>query len=358
MKTSRNIRWSELRTSILTLVAITLLAFGILQLGGKTGLFAKNYRLVVYLDNSLGLKAGSVVRLAGLDVGNVEDVGFTSDPSLKKVLINLSVNKAYMDRIRKDSVVTVRTMGLLGDKYVDISVGSPTQPAVEPGGILMDVKEAQFAGVLSGAATGLEGVNVVIGQLKQVMDDLSRGEGTAGLLLKDPSLYNELNSSAASLQAITADLKSGKGTAGKFLNDPKLYDNLNDVSNKAGLLVDKLNKGNLVRLSEDRTFYDNLHDVSTNLKEVSGSAKELVDNLNKGNLSKLSNDKDLYVRLDRVSTRLDTVMERLESGQGSAGKLLSDEKLYNNMNKFFEDADSLVIDLKKDPKKYLKFSVF
>jgi len=51
-------------------------------------------------------------------------------------------------------------------------------------------------------------------------------------------------------------------------------------------------------------------------------------------------------------------MERIEKGEGSAGKLLSDEKLYNNMNKFFEDADSLVLDLKKDPKKYLKFSVF
>ncbi|MDD1750176.1 MAG: MlaD family protein [Methanothrix sp.] len=358
MKTSRNIRWSELRTSILTLVAITLLAFGILQLGGKTGLFSKDYHLVIYLDNSLGLKTGSVVRLAGLDVGNVEDVGFTTDPSLKKVLIKLSINKEYMDRIRKDSVVTIKTMGLLGDKYVDISVGSPTQPVVEPGGRLMEVSEAQFAGVLAGAATGLEGFNVVVGQLKQVMDDLARGEGTAGLLLKDPSLYNELNSSAVSLQAITADLKGGKGTAGKFLNDPKLYDNLNDVSNKAVLLVDKLNKGSLMKMSEDKTFYDNLHAVSVNLKDVSGTAKELVDNLNKGNFSKLSNDKELYAKLDRVSTRLDTVMERLESGQGSAGKLLADEKLYNNINKFFEDADSLVLDLKKDPKKYLKFSIF
>ncbi len=123
-------------------------------------------------------------------------------------------------------------------------------------------------------------------------------------------------------------------------------------------MSNKLNNGSLAKLSEDKALYSNLHDVSANLKDVSSSAKELVDNLNKGNLSRLSNDKDLYAKLDRVSTRLDTVMGRLESGQGSAGKLLSDEKLYNNMNKFFEDADSLVLDLKKDPKKYLKFSVF
>ena len=104
-----------------------------------------------------------------------------------------------------------------------------------------------------------------------------------------------------------------------------------------------------MKMSEDKAFYENLHDVSVNLKDVSTNAKELVDNLNKGNISKLSNDKELYARLDRVSTRLDSVMERIEKGEGSAGKLLSDEKLYNNMNKFFEDADSLVLDLKKRP---------
>lgn len=358
MKSSRNIRWSELRAGILTLVAITLLAFGIMQLGGKSGFFAKEYTLLVYLDNSLGLKTGSVVRLAGLEVGNIEDISFSSDASSKKIIVKLSINKDYSDRIRKDSVVSIKTLGLLGDKYIDISVGTPSQPVVQPGEALKNVQEAQLSGVMSSAATGLEGLNVVMGQLKEVMGGLSNGEGTAGMLLKDPSLYNELNSSAETLHSVATDLKEGKGTAGKFMKDPQLYDNLNDVSNKAGQLVDRLNKGSLVRLSEDRTLYDNLHDVSTNLKEVSGSAKELVDNLNKGNLSRLSNDKELYAKLERVSTRLDGVMGRLEKGEGSAGKLLSDEKLYNNMNKFFEDADSLVIDLKKDPKKYLKFSVF
>lgn len=358
MKSSRNIRWSELRAGVLTLVAITLLAFGIMQLGGKSGFFAKEYNLFVYLDNSLGLKAGSVVRLAGLEVGNIADISFSSDASSKKIIVKLSIYKEYSDRIRKDSVVSIKTLGLLGDKYVDISVGSPTQPVLQPGGALKDVQEAQLAGVLSGAATGLEGLNVVVGQLKEIMGDITHGEGTAGLLLKDPTLYNELNRSAASLQEVTAALKGGKGTAGKFLNDPQLYDNLIDVSNKAGQLVDRLNKGSLMKMSEDKELYSNLHDVSANLKEVSGSAKVLVDNLNKGNISKLSNDKELYARLERVSTRLDAVMERLDKGEGSAGKLLSDEKLYNNMNKFFEDADSLVLDLKKDPKKYLKFSVF
>ena len=358
MKSSRNIRWSELRAGILTLVAITLLAFGILQLGGKTGLFSKSYTLLVYLDNSLGLKPGNVVRLAGIDVGNIEDISLSPEALSRKVVLKLSISKKYSDRIRKDSVITIKTMGLLGDTYIDISVGTPSQPVVQPGGELKEVPEAQLSTVISGAATGVDGLNVVIGQLKEVMGDVSKGKGTAGMLLKDPRLYEELNSSAETLHSIAAGLKEGKGTAGKFIKDPKLYDNLLDVSNKVGELVVKLNKGSFVKISEDKEFYENLHNVSVNLKDVSGSAKELVDNLNKGNLAKLSNDKDLYAKLDRVSNRLDTVMGRLESGQGSAGKLLADEKLYNNMNKFFEDADSLVLDLKKDPKKYLKFSVF
>ena len=114
------------------------------------------------------------MRLAGLEVGNIEDISFSSDASSKKIIVKLSIDKEYSDRIRKDSVVSIKTLGLLGDKYVDISVGTPSQPEMLPGGALKDVNEAQIAGVLSGAATGLEGLNVVIGQLKDVMGDISQ----------------------------------------------------------------------------------------------------------------------------------------------------------------------------------------
>lgn len=358
MRSSRNLRWSELRSGIVIVVALALLALGILQLGNRVGLFTSNYPLYIYMDDSRGLKAGSIVRLAGLSVGNVDDINFSTDPRVKKIVVKISIRKEYMDRIRQDSVASIKTVGLLGDKYVDISVGSPESPVLPPGGVLREIKESQFTNVLSGASSGLEALNVVLGQLKDILGDVTNGAGTAGKLLKDPELYNQLRDSAENIQRVAASLRDGKGSAGKLVNDPQLYNNLLDVSSKTRELIDRLNRGSLIKLSEDKTFYDNLSEISTNLKDVSRSAKALTDNLNKGNFSKLSSDKELFAKIERVSTRLDDLSARLESGKGSAGKLLKDEALYNNMNKFFEDADTLVLDFKKNPRKYIKLSIF
>ncbi len=358
MRSSRNLRWSELRSGIVIVVAIILLSLGILQLGSRAGLFTRTYTLFVYMDDSQGLKAGSIVRLAGLDVGNVEDINFSPQPQNRKIVVRMAIRKKYMDRIRQDSVASIKTIGLLGDKYVDITVGSPESPIVQPGGALKEIQESRLTNVLSGASSGLEALNVVLAQLKNILGNVTNGEGTAGKLLTDPALYNQLRDSAKNIEGVAASLRDGKGSAGKIINDPQLYNNLLDVSSKTKELVDRLNRGNLIKLSEDKTFYDNLSEVSTNLKDVSVSARALADNLNSGSFAKLSSDKELYSKIERISTRLDDLSARLDAGEGSAGKLLKDDKLYNNMNKFFEDADTLVLDFKKNPKKYITLSIF
>ena len=168
MKSSRSMSWSELKTGIVIIIAFILLAVGILQVGGRTSFFTKHYTLFVRLENSFGLKVGSNVRLAGIEVGNVEDILLPSDKNDKQIIIKLKVQKKYMDRIRQDSNVTIRTMGLLGDKYLDISVGSPQYAVLPPGSTLNNIQSTQLSSVIAGAASGLEGVNAVLGQLKLV----------------------------------------------------------------------------------------------------------------------------------------------------------------------------------------------
>jgi phospholipid/cholesterol/gamma-HCH transport system substrate-binding protein len=358
MKASRNLSWSELKVGVIIIAALVLLAVGILKVGGNSGFFTKYYTLYMRLENTFGLKVGSTVRLAGLDIGSIEDITFPADPAEKKVIVKLNLQEKYQDRIREDSKANIRTLGLLGDKYVDIEVGSPASPVMKDGALLPGGPETQLNRVLSNAGTGIESLNVVLAQLKGVLGDVSEGHGTAGLLLKDPRLYNELNGAVVSLEAVASDLHRGKGSMGKFMNDPAIYDNVLDVSAKAREVMNKLNNGSFAKLSEDKDFYNNLHEISDNLKDVSASSKSLVGNLEKGNLSKLSGDKELYAKIERISARLDTVMAKLDGTEGSAGKLLNDKKLYDNMNKFFEDADTLVVDFKKSPGKYVKLTIF
>jgi len=358
MKASRNLSWSELKVGVIIIAALVLLAIGILKLESRAGFFSKDYVLYMRLENTFGLKVGGTVRLAGLDVGNIADITFPTDPADKQVIVKLSLQEKYQDRIREDSKASIRTLGLLGDKYVDIEVGSPASPVMKEGTILAGGPETQLNRVLSNAGTGIESLNTVLAQLKGMLGGVSNGKGTAGMLLKDPRLYNELNDAATSIDEMARKLHKGKGSIGRLINEPELYENLLDVSAKAKEVVNKLNTGSLAKISEDKEFYTNLHDISANLKDVSASSKSLIDNLEHGNLAKLSGDKELYAKLDRISARLDNVMAKMEGTEGSAGKLLNDKKLYDNMNKFFEDADTLVLDVKKNPGRYVNLSLF
>ncbi len=357
MRTSRNLTISELKVGIVIIVALFLAAITILQLGG-TSWFTRSRTYYVRLDNSYGLKVGNSVRLAGLDVGNVDGIGFPSTPGDKRIIIRLKVLDRFADKIRLDSVASIGTIGLLGDKYVDISVGSLNE-AIEPDkGELKSEGEMPLNKVLSGAKSGLEGLNLVLAELRTTLKDINSGQGTVGMLIKDPELYQQLTKTAAEIEKEAATLRQSKGSLGKLVNDPRLYNNLLQVSAKAKEVADKLGTGSFARLSDDKEFYQNLHDASENLKEVSASSKALVKNLETGSLAKLSEDKELYAKIDRAAGRLDALMGKLESGEGSAGKFIGDKKLYDNMNKFFEDADTLVVDVKKNPGRYVKISIF
>ncbi|MBI5695329.1 MAG: MCE family protein [Nitrospirae bacterium] len=358
MKTSRKLSWSELKVGMVVIVSLALLAVGILQLGGNAGFFTKNYSIFVRLDNTFGLKVGNTVRLAGIDIGNIEDISLPADPNDQAILIKLKLQEKYRERVREDSRVNIRTLGLLGDKYVEISVGSPKANAIADGGTLSGYEETQINKVLAGASTGIEGLNTVMGQLRDVMQEIGRGEGTAGLLIKDPKLYRELTDAAENIDVMAKNLRSGKGSLGKLVNETELYDNLVAVSEKTRIVAEKLSTGSLVKLSDDQEFYQNLHDVSGDLKDVTRSSKTFMANLESGNLAKLSADKELYDKLKSATDRLDRVLARLDGGSGSAGKLLTDEQLYNDMDKFFKDADALVLDMKEHPSKYVNFSIF
>jgi phospholipid/cholesterol/gamma-HCH transport system substrate-binding protein len=358
VKSSRNLAWSQLKLGLILIASLFLLAVGILRLGSNSGLFARSYTLYLHLENTFGLKIGSTVRLAGIQVGNVEDISFSTDPANPKVVIRMDISRKYEDRIRDDSTVSIRSLGLLGDKYVDISVGSPKASVMKDGDSFKNMPTPEFSNVLNKASTGIESLNTVIDQLRVVMADVSQGQGTLGLMLKDPKLYHDMDRAIKNIDRVAAKLQNPKSSFGKLVNEPELYDNLLEVSDKARQVADKLNKGSLAMLSEDPQFYKNLRDISDNLNLVSESAKQLVTNLETGSLAKLSRDDKLYSDIKGISGKLDKMMDKIDSSQGSAGKLINDPELYDNMNTFFKDADALVVDIKSNPDKYVNISLF
>lgn len=116
MKRSDNVSWSQLKGGIFILVALAFFAGGVLLMGDKTKFFVPKGRLSVIMADVAGLKAGAPVWLAGVDVGVVTQIHFERPEATNEVEIVLEVDREALKKIGADSVVTVKTRGLMGEK--------------------------------------------------------------------------------------------------------------------------------------------------------------------------------------------------------------------------------------------------
>lgn len=115
------------------LVATLLVLFvGVFLIGNEQFLFRRTYRVKAEFQNVAGLNNGANVRVGGIHLGTVRYISLPNSPNGKLTAV-MDLDASTKNRIRKDSVATIKTEGLLGDKYVDISFGSEKVPAIENG---------------------------------------------------------------------------------------------------------------------------------------------------------------------------------------------------------------------------------
>ena len=123
MKRSDNLHLSQVRTGAFIMVAVLLFAAGILMMGDKTKMFVEKDDLSVIMTDVAGLKVGAPVWLAGVDVGLVTSIRFENPERTNEIDVSLQVSKDSLKKIGADSRVTIKTRGLMGEKYVDITPG-------------------------------------------------------------------------------------------------------------------------------------------------------------------------------------------------------------------------------------------
>ena len=135
MKRSTFITWDQLKVGALILAAIGILTIAVVKLGEAADLFTKRYTLVTFLSNSNGLQKGGSVTLAGQLAGNVKRIDFLppSGDTTRNLRVTLEVESRLSNLIREDSRIKLKSLGLLGDKVLDISPGTP-RFAVLPAG--------------------------------------------------------------------------------------------------------------------------------------------------------------------------------------------------------------------------------
>jgi phospholipid/cholesterol/gamma-HCH transport system substrate-binding protein len=346
MPRTRSLAWSELKIGVLTIVAIVVAAATIFTVMGSRGFVWQRYRLKTRFPNVAGLKSGSPVRVAGMEVGSVTEVVFAGD----QVDIVFEVNKEVRPRITDKSTAVLGSVSLLGLGAVDITPASSGTPIPEFGYVPTGKTAAALGDVTTQASEG-------IGELTGLLKDMRAGKGTIGKVVTDDKLYTELQAFVNSANDVTKTIRSGRGSASRFINDPAIANSLQGSLNNLETMTRRINagEGSLGKLVNDEAFASSLTGATTNLRT-------LTDKLNRGEgtAGKFVTDPALYNQLKSLADRLDLLTKSLNDGQGSLGLLLKDRKLYENMNAATNDVRDLIAAIKKDPKKYLnvRISVF
>ncbi|QAA80670.1 MCE family protein [Aequorivita sp. H23M31] len=296
----------EVKTGILAIGAILLLIFGYSFLKG-TNLLEKNREFFVKYQNVEGLAIAAPVTINGLTVGKVQDISFANEKG--SLVVKFSVEKDF--EFSKNSVVRIYSAGLIGGKSLGIFPQYDSHNIAKSGDTLVgDVED----GMLTAVSKALGPIEKKVSNTLATMDTL---------LLN----VNDI-----------IDLETRKNLKEAIVN-------LNNTLNSFSGVSENLN-----HILANNT--DKLDHTFTNLDKTAGNLAQLTDSLSKLETGKLATD------LQEVVDKMNKIVSGVDNGEGSIGKLLKDEKLYENLEGASRQLEELLQDLKLNPKRYVHFSLF
>jgi phospholipid/cholesterol/gamma-HCH transport system substrate-binding protein len=357
MAQRKQLTWTELRVGVFVLIGLFIMGVAIFYVTGG-GTFSPKYRLTTYLPEVEGLKVGAAVSLSGVQVGNVESITLNKNSQDREhnVAVTMRLDKRYQQDIRSDSLASLVTQGLLGDRYVSITRGI-SGSALQNGSTVPSQEEKAIQQIVERGVELEENLGALTTDVGEIVDEVKKGQGTLGKLLNDNQLYNHLNSSAANIDAMAANLRAGQGSIGKLFASDELYQKADSAIGHADDILGavKNQQGTLGKFVYDPQVYQSAHDFLNN-----GNAFISDIRAGKGTLGKLANDDTLFNNLRDASANVRDATSKLNSSQGSMGKFFTDPQLYDNLTGVTGDMRGLIADFKKDPKKFLhvKFSIF
>lgn len=357
MAQRQQLSWTELRVGLFVLAGLFLIAVGIFYVTGA-GFLGPKYRLVTYLPEVDGVSSGAPVRLDGVEIGNVQSVSLTPHPSdrMHSITLVMRIDKKFQDQIRTDSTASLITEGLLGNRYVTISRGLTGQ-VIPDNGVVPGAEEAAMKQVVERGAELMENLSALSDDLRGIVAQVQKGNGTLGKMMNDPSLYNHLNETATRLDQLAENVQRGQGTLGKLASTDELYNKVDATMGHAEnvLAAVQNQQGTLGKLVYDPAVYQSAQGLLDKGNNLLSGVQE-----GKGTLGKLVADDALYSNLRDASANVRDVTAKLNSNEGTAGKFFSDPAFYDNVTGLTGDMRLLISDFRQNPKKFLhvKLAIF
>jgi phospholipid/cholesterol/gamma-HCH transport system substrate-binding protein len=304
------------KVGILVGGALALLALGVLVIGEGQNVWQRKVEYEIHFSRTNGLLVGAPVALSGVNVGSVVDIGFPPHPLARYIEVRIEVAREIMPRVRQDTVASIRTQGILGDKYVELSAGTPASPQLEAGAVVTEIDPIDYEAVLGQSGDIVANIVELTASLRNVLQAIDQGEGLVGALVKNSEAgeltFADIREVIANLAAITgrvetiiAGVERGEGLLGAVVRDTDTTE------------------GILARLNRSAA---NLDHFAQRLNASDGLLPRLIEDDRLG--------ESVTTNLESSAADLAIVAEKVRSGEGTLGALVNDRRLYDETTEF------------------------
>lgn len=328
----------EIKVGAFVLLGLFVVGLVIFLIGDESSLFQKHETFRTSFRDVQGLTRGSPVRMGGVGVGRVDSIGYGSEAADPIIYVEFSIVAKEARRIRADSQAQIEAKGLLGDKMLVITVGSPEKPPIEPGSMIPSQEPRDMATIVSDVAQVAAGAEKVISNLERTTSALAEDE-----------FHQDIKKSVSHLSGVLRSVDQGDGYLSRLLHDQDEAERLSRTManlERASARLDGLLTTVQSVTERVKTGPGFAHEViygqdgSRALAQVGGAAEELgltLKGVREGNglaHSVLYGDEgsdQLMGNLNQMSGDLRDIVADLKQGKGTLGALLSDPSVYEDV---------------------------
>jgi phospholipid/cholesterol/gamma-HCH transport system substrate-binding protein len=280
----------SLSVGVFVIVCLAGAAYAILTLTSQSGVFTSQYTVVARFENVQGLLPGAPIWLAGKQVGSVVSVELMEDGGPHPVRVELRIDGTVQRYVRMDSIAKIGTIGVLGDSYVDISVGSEEFSTIVDGNEIQTETPANLAVLLAKGTRALDNMATLAGNLNGVVTAFADEEGSA-----------KLADAVNAVSDIVVAVEQGNGLLHSLIYDEYRGGGVDSIQRSLSSLesiMDEIKNG-------DGIFHSLIYDSPA--------------------------DQDVVMQALEAGAKMNSIMGKVDRGEGSLGMLVNDPSLYEDL---------------------------
>jgi phospholipid/cholesterol/gamma-HCH transport system substrate-binding protein len=324
----RPTRKSNIRLGIYIASGVLLFIVIIYFIGRQQHMFQRNLKITAIFSDVRGLNVGANVRFTGIDVGTVSKMIILSDTSVR---IEMAINDKVTPFIKRNSMATIATEGLMGSKIVVLMPGSPDERSIINGDNLSTMPAVDIDDIIKEIKTSSEKISAVSSNLVDITNKVNRGEGIFGKIFTDTTIAYNIGMSSRNLEQISARINRGEGLVGRLFADTSLAADIDSAS----FLLEQITR--------------NIQGITHNVNRGQGVVGRLLTDTSLINHIYLATENlnNSTANLEKFSANLIDITDKMNAGPGVFNKLLIDSVFADSLDIIVNNLNKTIIEVKE-----------